>query len=273
MDPYLEAPSIWPDFHDAFAAEIRGVLNRVLPAPYYARLEMRPEVEIVEDGGSSRRNVPDVAVARPVSPTLPLGGTAPLEQPRTTVSPSVEVKLQHEPLKHAFVEIRDPSQGHHLISLIEIASPSNKRPGVDRQAYIKKQREVLDSDASLIEIDLLRGGQRLFADPELETFASALQPPPDYLVLVNRGWRRLAGEMAYEIFPALLADPLPCIPVPLRQGEREPVLDLQFVMSRAYDSGPYLRGAVDYSKEPEPPLPPEKATWAAQCLQALKSRR
>ena len=33
MDPYLEAPDIWPDFHHALATEIRGELNRLLPAP------------------------------------------------------------------------------------------------------------------------------------------------------------------------------------------------------------------------------------------------
>jgi hypothetical protein len=46
MDPYLEAPDIWPDFHDALAGEISSELNRTLPRPYYARLEMRPEVGI-----------------------------------------------------------------------------------------------------------------------------------------------------------------------------------------------------------------------------------
>jgi hypothetical protein len=27
MDPYIEAPDIWPDFHDAFAAAIGGQLG------------------------------------------------------------------------------------------------------------------------------------------------------------------------------------------------------------------------------------------------------
>ena len=27
MDPYLEAPDIWPDLHDGLAGEIRGALN------------------------------------------------------------------------------------------------------------------------------------------------------------------------------------------------------------------------------------------------------
>ena len=64
MDPYLEAPEIWPDFHDALAAEIRGELNRTLPSPYYARIEMRPEIGIAEARDRGRRVVPDVAVVR-----------------------------------------------------------------------------------------------------------------------------------------------------------------------------------------------------------------
>ena len=46
MDPYLEAPDIWPDLHHALAAEMRSELNQRLPSPFYARLEMRPELGI-----------------------------------------------------------------------------------------------------------------------------------------------------------------------------------------------------------------------------------
>ena len=49
MDPYLEAPSIWPDFHDALAAEIRGELNRTLPSPTMLASKCVPS------SGSSRR--------------------------------------------------------------------------------------------------------------------------------------------------------------------------------------------------------------------------
>ena len=33
MDPYLEAPDIWPDFHDRLAEQISSELNRTLPPP------------------------------------------------------------------------------------------------------------------------------------------------------------------------------------------------------------------------------------------------
>ena len=48
MDPYLEAPSIWPDFHHKLAAELSTELNGSLPSPYYARLEMRQELGIAK---------------------------------------------------------------------------------------------------------------------------------------------------------------------------------------------------------------------------------
>ncbi len=64
MDPYLEAPHVWPGFHHKFASELSTELNGVLPVPYYAELEMRPELGIVEQEGERQRIVPDVTVVR-----------------------------------------------------------------------------------------------------------------------------------------------------------------------------------------------------------------
>ena len=100
-------------------------------------------------------------------------------------------------------------------------SPSNKRAGVDRRAYLRKQREVLESDASLVEIDLLRAGERLLPNAELEAYLVGLAPQPAYLVMVNRAWCRLGVEMAYQLFAVSLREVLPCIAIPLREGEDE----------------------------------------------------
>ncbi len=266
MDPYLEAPDIWPDFHDAFAGAMRGDLNRTLPRPYYARLVMRPEVGIV-GGEEPRRIVPYVAVVRPRGPARATGdaGLAVLDRPRTDLSPSVRMRVPNEPLRHHFVEIRDASRGHALVTLIEIVSPSNKRPGPDRRAYEAKQQEILESDTSLIELDLLRGGQPLVGGPAILEMASRLEPRPNYLVGVNRSWQR-GAEFDYELFPVCLEEPLPCIPVPLRKGEAEVPLDVQYAFRQAYDGGPYARGAVDYGAPPDPPVRPELADWLADCL-------
>ena len=228
MDPYLEAPDIWPDFHYAVAGEISRVLNHTLPLPYYARLAVRPEVGVVGE-----------------------------EEPGRIVP--------NEPLRHHFVEIRDASRGHVLVTLIEIASPSTKRPGPDRRAYEAKQQEILQSETSLIELDLLRAGQPLIAGPLIIETAIRLEPRPDYLVAVNRAWQR-GADLEYELFPIRLEEPLPCIPVPLRKDEPEVPLDLQYTFHQAYDGGPYARGAVDYDAPPDPPLGPERAEWLAGCL-------
>jgi hypothetical protein len=68
------------------------------------------------------------------------------------------------------------------------------------------------------------------------------------------------------VFSIALTGMLPVISVPLRQGQDEVLLDLQHIFNRAYDNGPYRRGAVDYSQPPQPPLKGEAATWAEQVL-------
>ena len=218
-------------------------------------------------GEEPRRIVPDVAVVKPRGPARAAAdaGLAVLDRPRTDLSPSVRMRVPNEPLRHHFVEIRDASRGHALVTLIEIVSPSNKRPGPDRRAYEAKQQEILESDTSLIELDLLRSGLPLVGGPTIVELASRLDPLPDYLVGVNRAWQR-GAEFDYELFPVRLEEPLPCIPVPLRQGEAEVPLDLQYTFRQAYDGGPYARGAVDYTAPPDPPLRPELADWLTDCL-------
>jgi hypothetical protein len=225
MDPYLENPSIWPDFHQALSNEIRNALNSQLPSPYYARVEMRPEVGIVEEGQEW-------------------------------------VQSFH----HYFVEIRDSNQGHKRITLIEILSPSNKKNGPDRRAYVAKQTEVLRSDANLIEIDLLRKGKRVHPHPEMEGFLSGLNTRIDYFISVNRAWKRHEESIGYLLFPLSIQQGLPCIPVPLRENLPEVPLDLQYVFTRAYDGGPCRKGAVDYTQPPNPSLGDTDGDWALALL-------
>ena len=58
MDPYLEDPYLWPDFHNALAAQMRDVLNRHLPEHYFAQLEMREEMGIVGERNRPRSPSP-----------------------------------------------------------------------------------------------------------------------------------------------------------------------------------------------------------------------
>ena len=272
MDPFLEDPYIFPDVHQALATFLRDLLNRRLPNPYYARVELRPEVGIIDEDdeqGPAKRIVPDVLVLRqPQHPGRGDSGGVALAEPRAIVGARTEVsawveleRLPHAKFRHAFVEIRDSQRSHKLVTLVEILSPSSKRRGPDREAYQAKQREVLESDASLIEIDLLRAGRRILPNAHLEDGIRVLRCP--YVVLVSRAWDRENLSLGYIVFPIGQRDPLPCIPVPLKQGEAELPLDLQFIFNEVYDGGPYRRGAVDYAVPTQPPLSEEDATWAA----------
>lgn len=269
MDPFLEDPAIWPDFHDRLATAMSTELNRILPAPYYARLESRPELGIVAEPGERRRIVPDISVLRGAR-SDPSSGSVSVATPypRTEISPSVEIETHDERIRHTFVEIRDPSRGHALVTVIEIASPTNKLSGPDRKLYLRKQREVLDSDANLVEVDLLRAGGRLQEDIEVTRVIAELDPRPDYLVTIDRAWRRSGRGTAVQIFPCTLRNVLPCFPVPLRESDPEPPLDLQHSVNTAYDSGPYRRGAIDYGGSTNPPLGDADRAWASERLEA-----
>jgi len=41
MDPFLEHPDVFPDFHDGFIAYLRESIQRHLPPPYVAGLGRR----------------------------------------------------------------------------------------------------------------------------------------------------------------------------------------------------------------------------------------
>jgi hypothetical protein len=125
--------------------------------------------------------------------------------------------------------------------------------------------EILSSDANLIEIDLLRGGQRLLPYPELE--AAVYDLAPDYLVLLNRSALREGYWMDFSLYPISLREPLPCILVPLAEDDPDVLLDLQVAFHQTYAGGPYAR-MVDYTADPEPPLNTEDAAWAGQLLAA-----
>jgi hypothetical protein len=149
------------------------------------------------------------------------------------------------------LEIRDAAN-RDVVTVIEILSPSNKVVGSrGRASYQQKRREILDSPSHLIEIDLLRMGRPFFQRNR----------PCDYSVCESRVERRPKGRY----WPILLVQALPTVGIPLRPADPEVPLDLQAVLSSAYDRAGYdLR--IDYDAEPEPPLTGANAEWAKELL-------
>jgi hypothetical protein len=163
--------------------------------------------------------------------------------------------LIDDEIHEARLEVIDRTD-RSVVTVIEVLSPANKTPGSrGRASYVEKRREVMTSDSHLVEIDLLRAGTRM---PTRETL-----PPADYLVHVSRNDLRPRGL----IWPIMLAQRLPVIPIPLRGNDPEVPLDLQQILNAAYERGAYDL-AVDYQSQPVPRLKDEQRQWATELVEA-----
>ena len=125
-----------------------------------------------------------------------------------------------------------------------------------------RQRHIVP-DASLVEIDLARAGQRALALPDYEI---PIERRGDYLACISPGWKRNRREL----YPMPLRQRLPVLPIPLRPEEPPVTLDLQALVDQAYTTGRYDR--LDYETELDPPLPTEDAAWAEALLKAAGKR-
>ncbi len=250
MDPYLE--SHWRDVHASLTIYIRDALQDALPRELRARVEERIVLETPE--GWSNPLFPDVRVIehRPRAQ----GGVATVAAPEAT-EPLV-IDAETEPLTEGYIEIIDAASGNRVVTILEVLSPSNKLPGDYRQAYLRKQREIVHSDTNLVEIDLLRCGKHAAAVC-LPNIPSSRRTP--YLVCVRRATRRSKAE----VYPIPLSSKLPTIKVPLRPTDADVLLDLQALIERCYRNGRY-EGDLDYRLDPDPPLSREDAQWVLELL-------
>ncbi len=265
MDPFLEDPAVFPDLHDSLIYCLREALNVVLPPSYHAGIASRVWLE-----ASQRRIGPDVKVLHGPQPVnggatggSGGGGVAVAEAVATEpVAVEVEVEEERESLLEIYAE-----PGRRVVTTIEVLSPSNKTPnGHGRTPYLQKQRDVLQSQIHLIEIDLLRGGVHTTAVP-----LDAAVPRTggfDYHVCVHR-WDR---PNTYYIYPIQLQGPLPVVATPLLLDDPPVPFNLKAVLDRAYDAGRY-RDWVSYRNAvPAPPLQPNQLAWAEETLRTAGLR-
>ncbi len=244
MDPYIEHPEVWSDFHHNLPPEIQGRLNEVIQPRFVARLIPYVTYEMVEVA-ETRGIRPDLGIwqAMPGGPTVRETGVA------ITPAPAESMVELEFPLRLASVEIHT-TDTLQLVTAIEILSPVNKRPGHDAyQDYQRKRRDLLRSSAHLLEIDLLRGGAR----PPL----ARPVPPAPYYVTLSRADRR----PHVAVWPIQLHEKLPVVPVPLLEPEPDVPLDLGEVVSTIYRRGGYA-SLIDYRRPPPPPnLSDEEMEW------------
>ncbi len=242
MDPYIETPELWSDFHSNLASEIQAALNPRIQPTYVARLTPYVTYEIIEVA-KMRGIRPDVGVWRQVREVAPAYDVV-----VTTPAPFESAIPVEVPLELLSVELR-VVETQELITVVEILSPVNKRAGHEaHRDYQRKRRELLRSSAHFIEIDLLRGGER----SPLE-----IQPPvAPYYVTLSRATRR----PKVDVWPIQLWNKLPSIPVPLLEPDPDVPLALGEIVASVYERGAY--GAqIDYRRTPPPPLTEQENQW------------
>jgi hypothetical protein len=135
MDPFLEDPAFWEDFHRRFITELADHLLERLPDTYDAHIDER--VRLVEaDQGSVGTRLPNVSVDQPidqqaVSTSRSGGATATLEP----VSVPMLMLQEHRDVWIEIVHLPE----RRLVTAIEVLSPSNKE-GDDAVEYHAKRK-------------------------------------------------------------------------------------------------------------------------------------
>lgn len=256
MDPYVQ--QFWRDMHHRLITYAHDDLQPRLPKRLRARVEERVFVE--SEGGQYRPISTDVYVIEYPKPrpaaTAPDGGVA-LE---LAVEEPLLIHLRDEPVSQGYLEIIDAASGKRVVTVIEFVSPSNKVAGDGMRLYVEKQQEVIAAGASLVEIDLTRGGQDVLAVP-------LWRLPPSRRTLfracVRRGWK---PDLA-EVYPLPLRKRLPAIRIPLRETDKDVPLDLQALIDECYEKGGY-HDDLNYRVEPVPALDPDDAAWADELLRS-----
>jgi hypothetical protein len=254
MDPYLELH--WRDVHHRFVTYSCDQIQAQLPPDLCARMEER--VILAGDGTRQGDRYPDVRVFE--APGYP--GTPTTPSAVATAEPEIVV-FQAESYVETYLEIREVNAEQTLVTTIEFLSPSNKRPGANRDDYLQKLRDCRRSGVAVVQIDLTQAGNRedFFPAPDLLPAKTAT-----YQACAERGLSNRKCEINY--LP--LAHPLPAIRIPLRYNDPDVVLELRPLVDQAYQNGRYDR--LDYRQALAPPLTSQEAEWAEGLLRSAGKR-
>jgi Uma2 family endonuclease len=248
MNPYLENSELWPEVHHLLITTIMESLVPQLRPKYRVAIEKR--VYSFAGENPILVGIPDVTVVRSRTQPPPRESNVAVAAPaETAVQVKVPVPLE---LREGYLEIRDMAKGN-VIAVIEVLSPTNKRPGKGREMYLEKREVVLASHTHLIEIDLLREGEQM---PVFENEYGA-----NYRIMVSRGDTRPTADLYLFNLP----NEIPKFALPLRSGDVEPVVDLQALLNGVYDRAGYDY-TIDYSRDPVPALSEADAAWADAIL-------
>ncbi|EKV03515.1 hypothetical protein Lepto7375DRAFT_5816 [Leptolyngbya sp. PCC 7375] len=250
MDPYLEHPRSWPNFHHRLISAIAISLGPQLRPKY--RVVVEEAIYQTEGQDSVLVGVPDVTIQKAKGTQSASEATL-----GTTVAQPILVDLpMPEVVRQGYLEIREVATSE-VVTVIEVLSPTNKRPGEGRRTYEAKRQVILASATNLVEIDLLRQWSPIVQLPE--------QLQTHYRILVSASSQRPQASL----YAFNLPDPIPAFPLPLQETESEPIVNLQNLLGDIYDQSGYDL-VIDYSQPPVPALKEADSVWFAEWLAKIR---
>ncbi len=257
LDPYIEVCGLWEGFHNRLIHKIDEALAQILPQGYIIDTAVRSYIVMLESEGKTEHLAkPDVAVTEAADKKKPRkkkGGVAVAEPAEAAESVRMRAFVA-EKFEETFVEIYAERDERILVTSIEVLSPSNKRRNTEGwQEYERKRQAMLLGRANLVEIDLLRGGDKM---PMLDPW-----PDSPYTLLVCRQ----VSAPYCRVWPAHFQRRLPVIPVPLLDPDPDLTLDLQPLLDSIYVLGRYDE-RIDYARPLTPALSDADAAWVRDQL-------
>jgi hypothetical protein len=245
MDPYLEHPGLWSDVHYRLIIALADTLGPQIRPRYVVRVDIRTYRDAVS--GLELIGRPDVDVSHVLrEQAVSTYRTAVPPQPRLVTVPVTDI------IRQGYLQVKDVASGD-VITVIEILSPANKRPGRNRSDYVEKRQAILDSSTHLVEIDLLRQYRPM-------PFEGA-DEGNHYRILVSRSEKRPRADL----YLFSVREVIPSFNLPLRPGDDEPLVDLNTLLHDLYERAGYDL-SIDYTLDAVPPLEDEDAVWAAELL-------
>ncbi len=244
MDPFIEGSGLWGDFHQHLIEAIYIQLADTAPEGFFVRTAMRSYVEMVEQEGKRMHPfLPDVGLHGRQKPGRPpRSGRSAVAEPADVKAPVEMRAFIAAEQREKFVEIYEGAADPRLVTAIEVLSPANKAAGsAGRDVYLRKRQGLMLGYVNLVEIDLLRGGERM---PMLDPWPDS----PYVLMLARRG-----RDHYCQVWRGHCDGPLPTLPVPLVQDVPDLSIDLQTMVDTVYRRGRY-RQAIDYTRRLSPPL-------------------
>lgn len=253
MNPYLEDPAFWRDFHATFIICLREAIVDDLPDAYEGRID--ESVRLVQMADELVKLVyPDVAISHnSSSPSRSRSGTG-----TATLEPQTVTQPFYEEVRETRVEILHRPE-RDLVTVIELLSPANKTGDGFLQYSAKRSMLLPAEPINLLELDFLIQGQRL-------RFPTPL-PQGDYLAYLTRAERRVDCQ----VYAWSIRDRLPTLPVPLRVPDPDIHVDLQAVFDTTFQRGRYAR-SLNYARE-LPGLSAETQAWVRERIQTASTRK